>query len=146
MFHFCDGGIGSGIALSIGGRDFRYAKIALRSSSVIFPISCQGIGGSISREVPMNFPVLSDWINGEVSVRESEDRLRKFPIHISKQLLMRLWRVRRRMKIWSAQACLRLGCVSKAAESCSTPKKLRFSFRLMEKWERYIRRRTKSRN
>ncbi len=61
--HYCDGGSGAGIALSIGGRDLRYANIALRSSSVIFPISCHGIGGSISRDVPMNFPVLSDWIN-----------------------------------------------------------------------------------
>src|SRR5512135_2562751 len=51
------GGIGSGTALETGGRDFRYAKIALRSASGIWPMNIQGMGGRICRPCPMSLPV-----------------------------------------------------------------------------------------
>jgi hypothetical protein len=53
----------SGTRFEIGGRDLRYAKIALRSSSVAMPIQFQGIGGLISREVPMCLPVRIAFMN-----------------------------------------------------------------------------------
>ena len=47
----------------IGGIERRYAKIAFRSSSVALPIHGQGIGGWISRDVPMCFPVFMAFKN-----------------------------------------------------------------------------------
>jgi hypothetical protein len=61
--YICGGGRGAGIALWTGLIDFKYANIALRSSSVICPMVCQGIGGRMSRDIPMNLPVRSVLMN-----------------------------------------------------------------------------------
>src|SRR5688572_13330693 len=55
----------AGTLLLIGGKDCRYAKMLFRSSSVICPMNCQGIGGIIGlpASAPINFPVRSILIN-----------------------------------------------------------------------------------
>src|SRR5437870_12642258 len=46
------GAIGSGIGLLIGGSDCKYAKTALRSSSVMLRYQFHGIGGRIGLPAP----------------------------------------------------------------------------------------------